>query len=433
MKNSEPRITFGAGAVAIFFVILAGVGGNLKGRADALAATGTREHPAHSPDAAGEGGGKAQAASHDPQRLEKIHKKLSDILKSPTASSSDPELRAQTMQLLAQMSSPEIEAFLRSLPSGSERMGGNYLMAWCVIRWWGMQDCPAALAYLGTCSSARSNTTRMMTTGMIMNWTQDQPDAALAWMSEGSLTPQQKERVSNIRLNSLMVLVESDPDRAFQELSTMTGKDVSGQLTNWGGTNGQNPEIRKRLLDYAAGTGNPEDLAAVRAAIISAMANKDVEAAKEFVLNLQASGEERVALDATLTAATARKNPESAYTDWLERNGKVTEIPATIRYGISAWLGQSSMGDHDDGAPIKWLDALPAGDQRDAFYESSIPALAGFRHFDDAARMAGNIDSPTLRASALNALQTRWLLVDSQKAAAWKSALSAEDQALLRK
>lgn len=385
MKNSESRITIGAGA-AVLFVLLAGVGGNLKGKADALAAAEVREHPAHSPDTAEAGGGKARAPSQDPRRLEKIHKKLLDIWKSSTATSNDPELRAQTMQLLAQMSSPEIEAFLRSLPSGSERMGVDFLMVRRVLRGWVLQDGPAALAYLDTCGSARSSMTRMMITDMIMNWVRDQPDAALAWMSEQSLAPLQQARVANIRLNSLMVLVESDPDRAFQELSSMKGKDVSEQLKNWGGTNGRNPELRKRLLDYAAGTGNPGDLPAVRTAIINAIADEDPEAAKEFVRNLQASGRELTALDTALTTATARKNPESAYTDWLQKNSKVTEIPTEIRYGISAWLGRSSMGDHDDGEPIKWLDALPAGGQRDILYESTIPALAGFHRFPVLAR-----------------------------------------------
>jgi hypothetical protein len=434
MKISESRITFGFGTAAILFVLLAGLGGNLKGKADASAAREAGDHPTSSPDAAAaEDSERTPSGSQDPRRLEKIRGKLLETWKPPTICVFDPEARAQTSQLLSQMSSAEIDSFLRSLPPGSDRKGATSQMVRCVLFSWVLQDGPPALAYLGNCDSARSNLVRMRTTQMVMSWADYDPDAALAWMGEGTLTPVQKNQVANIHLNSLMVMLDSDPDRAFAELSSMQGKEISDQLRLWGGTNGKSPEMRERLLDYAAGTGNPEDLAVVRTSIAGSMAEVDPDAARAFVGSLQASDEELAALDASVTVATARKNPESAYTDWLQRNSKFTEVPAAIQLGISAWLGQSSMGDHDDRGAIKWLDALPAGTQRDALYESSIPALVGFRHFDEAARMAETIDSPSLRASTLNALQTRWLLVDSQRAAVWKEGLPPEDQMVLRK
>jgi hypothetical protein len=434
MKSSESGITFGFGTAAILFVLLAGLGGNLKGKADASAAIEAGDHPESPTDAVeAEDAGKTPSGSQDSRRLEKIRGKLLEIWKSPTTGLFDLEARAETSQLLSRMSSAEIDAFLRSLPPGSDRMGGTSDMVRCVLFSWALRDGPAALAYLGNCDSARSSLVRMTTTQVVMSWADYAPDAALAWMSDGTLTPVQQERVANIRLNSLMVMLHSDPDRAFTELSSMPGNEISDQLRLWGQTNGKSPEIRERLLDYAAGTGNPEDLAAVRTSIAGSMAEEDPEKAREFVESLQASGRELAALDATVTVEAARKDPESTYTEWTQKNSNVTEIPAEIQFGISAWLGRSSMRDHDDRGAIKWLDALPAGGQRDALYESSIPALVGFRHFDDAARMVETIDSPSLRASALNSLQTRWLMEDPQKAAAWKNGLPAEDQALLRK
>ena len=297
-----------------------------------------------------------------------------------------------------------------------------------ILSAWVLRDGPAALAYLGTSATARSKSILLFTTQLVRDWIQDQPDAAMAWMNGESITPLQREQIANIRSNSMRTLSESNPDRWFQTLSTLSGKDVSEQFEYPSGVYSKDPELRKRLLDYAAYTGNPEDLIAVRNFVARAMAVNDPEAAREFIQTLQASAKELAALDAAVTAATARKNPESAYTDWLQRNSNVTEIPRAIQSGIGSWFE-----DNDRGQVTAWLNAIPAGNQRDLIYESSIPAFAGFQHFDEAAKLVENIDTPSIRANALNALQTRWLLANPEKAAAWKSGLSAEDQTMLRK
>lgn len=425
MKSTEPSGKLWLVGAAAVIVLLAGIGGHMKGEVDGTAARRLRQ----SSSAVGGPFDTVNFVDKKPGPLDpkRFQKRLWEIWKTAPAGMFDPEARALTWRVLAEMSSPEIDAFLRSLPPGSERSGETSEMLRCIISAWILRDGPAALAYLGTCDSARVSLTRMTTNQAAMSWVQDQPDAAFAWMRDGALTPIQKERVANIRLNALMVLLESDPDRAFQELNTMHGKDVSEQLRLWSGLNGKDPDMRKRLLDCAAATGNPEDLVTVRISLASSLAATDPEAAMSFIETLQATGEELSDLEATVTVGKAGKDPEAAYTAWLERNGDATQIPASIRYGIGAWMSK------DAGATISWLDALPADGQRDIVYENSVPTLAGLQHFEEAAKFTNAIDSPTLRADAMNALHTRWLLANRSKAEAWERGLSPEDRGLLRK
>lgn len=420
MTSTEKNGILVSAAAAVAIVLLAGVAGHLKGKADSIA-DALSDEPLISrfePNVQGETVGN-KSDSSDPLRLEKIHKRLRQIWNSPTIGDGDPEAQAQTSHLLAQMSSAEIEAFLRSMPPGSESHDGTYQMVRCILSGWILRDGPAALAYLDV--EYKNNTPA--TNGILESWVRDQPETVLPWLNYESTTPVQQQRVEQV----LLSLLENDPDRAFKQLSTMKGKDVADQLWLWAIFPGEDPEMRKRLLDFAAATGNPEDLASVRSSIAHRMAGKDPEAAREFVRNLQADSEEQAELEAAITTGVALEERESAYTDWLQRNTGVTEIPATIQYGISDWIND------EPEDTIKWLAALPAGTQRDLMYENSIPALAGNGSFDEAAKLVENIDSPSLRADALNALQTRWLLVDPEKAMVWKSGLSAEDEAVLRK
>jgi hypothetical protein len=420
MKNTESNGISWSTAAAIAFILLAGVGGHLKGKADTIADARSGARAVSGLDTAGEEDPVGRKSdSSDALRLDRIHKRLFEIWKSPTSGGYDPEAEARTSHLLEQMSSAEIEGFLRTLPPGSADHA--YEMTRSILFAWGMQDAPSALAYLSTCDSTR------MTISLVERWVLDQPDAALAWMDGGSLTLVQKRQMRDMRLQSLLGLSNSDPDRAFKELSNMKHEDAADQIWLWSISHAQDPQMRQRLLDYAAASGNPEDLASVRSSIAGSLARADPDAAKEFVRNLKIGDEDAAELDAAVTVGAAYDDPEAAYSDWVQRNPGVMDVPATLQNGFSEWM------DDDPDRAIKWLKTLPAGGLRDRLYESSIPALAGSEHFDEAAGIVKTIDSPSLRAEALNALQTRWLLVDSQKAAAWKDGLPAEDQALLRK
>jgi hypothetical protein len=356
----------------------------------------------------------------------KIHVRLWKVWNESPDPNIDPAARAKIARLVATMSSSQIEAFLRSLPPGSEK-GPYWQLRRLILFQWVRQDGLAAMAYMSKSENAKSRSSRMDTSQLAMLWAGDQPDMALAWMNDESLPPELKKRAANFRFNSLMVLMETNPDRAFQELSRMSPADVSRQLKNWAGTQADNPKVRQRVLEHAAATGDPKDLTEVRSILVSVLSAKDPAAAAELMDSLPRDSAEFHALELVATVGRAGKEPKATYDEWLEKTDVSAGIPETISYGIGSW-----MGNHPDEA-IKWLDGQPLGEKRDVLYADSIPALAGFDHFDKAAQIATSIGSPDLRANALHALDLRWSLVNQEAAEKWRKSLSTEDRELLGK
>lgn len=432
MKETETsghRSLLLAGVVA---VILAAAGGHLIGSARGRSDSRTKK-PSSTFDVATDRSANGAAefrksgSPNSQTSLEKIHQRLWKIWSETPNINSDPEASAEIDRIVAGMSSLQIETFLNTLPPGSER-GANWQLRQNIVFRWILQDGPAALDYMENNDDVKTSMNQFETTQALRSWTEDQPEAAFAWMSDSSVTPQQKWRAEYLKLEYAITLSETDPDPAFEKLSRMDPDYISKQLGNWSVKHGADEELRKRLLDYAATTGRPEDLAMVRSNILRALVEQDPAAAKEFMDSLNPDDSERRELDLAVTLARARKEPKAAFDDWMENNDTATSIPPAISFGIGAWMWEGN-----GGAAIQWLDDQPPGEKRDALYGDSIPALAGFGHFDKAAQIAGAIESPDLRASALHALELRWSLVNRDAAEKWKQGLSAEDRMLLGK
>jgi hypothetical protein len=423
---SGNRPFFIAGAAAILFAIIAGrQQGAAAGRDDARTRDSSRlGGMSGSPDPNNDSGNSVRTTSSTSD--EKIHRQLWRLWNDSPDANLDPETQAEITRLVAGMPSQQIEAFLRTLPPGSERGVGGQLRR-IIVSCWVLQDGPAAMTFMATAPDAGTDTNRLDTTQTVMMWTADQPDAAFAWLNSEELPPGLKKLAANIRLNSLMTLMDTQPDRAFQELSSMESKDVSDQLRLWAGTHGSDPDVRQKLLDYAATSGRTDDLAQTRSAILQALAEKDPEAANDFLESLPTKPDERDALAVQLTLGQARKEPKAAFDRWLETADTANGVPQEIQFGIGAWMWRNP------DETLQWLDALPPGGKRDSLHADSIPMLAGYDRFDKAAEIATGIASPSLRAEALHALDLRWSLVNQDAAEKWRQGLSSTDRGLLGK
>ena len=415
-----------AGAAAILFAIVAGrQQGAAAGRDDARTRdSGRLAGMSGSPDTNSEGGNSVRTTSSTSD--EKIHRQLWRLWKDSPDANLDTETQADIARLVAGMSSKQIETFLQNLPPGSERGAGGQLRR-IIVSCWVLQDGPAALTFMATAPDAGTDTNRLETTQTVMMWAADQPDAAFSWLDNEEIPPGLKKLAANIRLNSLMTLMDTQPDRAFQELSHMESKDVSEQLRLWAGTHGSDSYVREKLLEYSATTGRADDLAQMRSTILQVLAENDPEAAKAFLESLPTSPDQRDALEVHLTLGQARKEPKAAFDRWLETADTANGVPQEIQFGIGAWMWRKP-----DEA-LQWLDDLPPGDKRDSLHADSIPMLAGFDRFDKAAEIATGIASPPLRAEALHALDLRWSLVNQDAAEKWRQGLSADDRGLLGK
>lgn len=80
---------------------------------------------------------------------------------------------------------------------------------------------------------------------------------------------------------------------------------------------------------------------------------------------------------------------------------------------------------HDD--TMKWLDAMPAGATRDAFYRRGVRLLASRHDFNKAASYAATIGNPEDRQLALKMLNTMWTEANPEGAKAWQEGLPDSD------
>ncbi|MEO5917175.1 MAG: hypothetical protein ABIS50_23295 [Luteolibacter sp.] len=414
---------YGIIIAGVAIVILAGLSGNLKGRADAKAAGVSANNSRHRPVLEPE---RESSAGSSRPGYDAIRKRLNLIWQESPDPTYDFEMLAEMERLLGKMTSAEIAEFLRSIPPGFERRAPYFQMGREIVCWWTLKDGPAALAYLGSQPDVEGSMGRILTTQTFMLWAADQPEAALTWLRSGDLTKKQRESSENLLLNATITMVETDPERAFQQLAYLAPDKVADYLGIWAGCVGENPEMRQKLLDRAAATGRPEDLARVRNSMVAKWATMEPDAALAYVDSLQVTDLERQNLDMSLAAATARKDPKAALDTWLERNASATVIPDELNKIVGAWM----MPGPD--AAAQWLDGLPAGVQRDAIYSGSIRALTGFDQYSKAAELANHIESPEYRAKALQTLDKQWSLSQPDAAVTWKAGLSPEDQAVLQ-
>ena len=341
-------------------------------------------------------------------------------LKALWAASAEPsmdfELFTKMEDLLEKMSSQEIAEFLGTVPQSL------FVMRMNIVCYWAQRDGPAALGFLGTHSLDR-----MIGTNAFGGWIAENPDSALAWLRDNKQSLERKVMLQN----GLMALAETNPERAFQELAHTDPDEVRVLLSYWVGLNVGDEAMRKSALDAAAATGRPEDLVAVRNALVTEWSKKDPAAAAAFIASLELSSSETREIEAALVKAQAPvgpgtvMEPQVALDSWLERFADAGPIPKEIKDTVGAWSVR------DPAVARKWLETLPDGPQRESLCDGGIRELMSNDRYSEAAGFANLLETPELRRNAFRKLSNYWSLASPDEAAKWKVALSDEDRALL--
>lgn len=420
-ENPRHRWPLVIGTAAI---LLSATGGYLKGSSDGSGDARTRKL---SPDVSStpvDDSGEKPKSPAAAASLEKTRQRLWTIWRNSPDPSSDFEAQESITRLLKDLSSAELEQIMRSISNGAQ-FGADWQFRRFILDVWILKDGPAAMAFLADDKGVRPDMNRILTAQLAMTWGEEQPDAAFAWMNDPDLPPALKERASNLRLNALMALMDTDQERAFAELSRMNAKDISKQLLLWADTNGKDPAVREKLLEHAAASGDPADLQKVQSTLLKVLSQSDPEAAAELRAKLEAAGSSPEELDVAMAVGSSEKAPEEAFSGWLENHDVSKGIPEKISFGIGAWMWR------DADKAITWLHEQPPGEKRDALYLDTIPALAGFDRFEKAAEIAAAIESEEMRAAAFRALDLRWSLVNEGDAEKWKEGLSKRNKELV--
>lgn len=136
MKTANHSNRAGIIGMGAAIALLAGFGGNLKGRADAKSAVpnssaslglnerevGTRQ--------------RENSAGSSRPAYETIRKRLYAMFRESPEPTSDFEMLAEMERLLGKMTSAEIAEFLRSIPPGLERRAPYFQLSKEIRSWW---------------------------------------------------------------------------------------------------------------------------------------------------------------------------------------------------------------------------------------------------------------------------------------------------------
>ncbi|MES2921227.1 MAG: hypothetical protein V4819_06765 [Verrucomicrobiota bacterium] len=418
MKATGTPALMGFVAAGLGILLLAFWGGQSQGRAagekqaraDAMKLTSTRSgmKGSRSRD------GKSAALTKSSVSSRDAAARLKALWAASVNPAADFELFAKMEDLVDKMSSQEIAEFLGTVPPS------QFFMRMNIVCYWAQRDGPAALDFLGT-----NSIDRMIETNAFGGWIAEDPDAALAWVRENRLPLERKVLLQN----GLMALAETHPERAFQELAHVDASEGQVLLSYWVGLNPGEEVMRHRILAAAAATERPEDLAAVRKALVREWSTKDPAATAEFIASLELSGPETREIEAALVNAQAGVGPETvmepqaALESWLGRFADAVTIPEEIKDTVGAWSVRKP------DVARKWLETLPDGQQREALCDGGIRELMGNDRYAEAAKFANLLETPALRRDAFRKVSNYWSLANPEEAAKWKSSLPAEDRA----
>lgn len=348
-------------------------------------------------------------------------KQLLALYRNSSVIGPDPEILAETKRLLAKMSAAEISAFLKNHLFFDGR-NGPIAMHFNVTSLWAAQDPVAALDYL---RSSPQIIDQQLAINCFRSWNIDHPAEAMSWYNEGIPSSVRPDDLKSIFANTIGDLVKQDPDLAIREISKLAPDSMPQSLNVLSWELGADPRYRDQILALARVSGEPDVLANTQNNIVSKIAENDPASALNFINSLQADETARANLDASVVLGQIHKAPEAALDAWLARNATLTEIPSVLESAVGTWLYS------EKDQAVAWLDRLPAGQQRDGIFSSSVSAMVNQADFSKAAEMADSIESPDLRAEALHTLEQQWKSRQPEQAAAWKAGLTAQDRTIL--
>ncbi|WP_367873944.1 hypothetical protein [Luteolibacter sp. Populi] len=349
-------------------------------------------------------------------------KELKDRLQYLWRSSPDPfrdwEVKRETRQLLAKLTTAELEAWFRS--SEEAVTSAEHFLRSEILKSWAQRDGPAAVT---RCSTGKDDPS----ISAFISWAEVDREAALHWLRDVELPPHVGSRKSSLRVNFLLRLVRYDFDRVTQELPFMDAAERASTLNALALNAPDDPAARERLRKLTAESPDEAESIRMESSLLTRLAQTDPAAARARVDAMDLTPERRAQLEFGILYGAANNHPAEAYAEWVAHHPAEQPLPETF------WpLLDQSLSFRTEPM-IAWMDSLEAGSVRDAIYERGTRLVAAKQNFTKAAEYATGIADPARRGPALEVLKVMWSEGDPDGARQWLEGLGEADRKALAK
>lgn len=372
----------------------------------------TGSHPAAS----------STATSASPEEREKkmarIKLRLCELWECTPNIFADWEAERETQALIEELDPAELAAFLRETKTNGNRMQ-NFYVRTRVAEALVAKDGPAAIEESMTYLADSLGPVRTFAA-----WVKQDPEEALTWLRDAKLSPELEEMRFSMRQNALSDLAQKDFTLAAAELPYLDAGEKRWLLNSLGAA--AKDEAKSALLKELIATHDPGAALAIEKSKVMSLAGKDPAAALEHIASLDMPAEQKEELEIAQLHGASSKSVTEAYDAWLSRRADTDPIPD----GMWPLLDRNFIFYHDD--TMKWLDTMPAGATRDAFYRRSVRLLASRHDFEKAAAYAATIGSVEERQLTLQMLGTMWTEANPGAAKAWQQGLPESDRQHLK-
>ena len=269
--------------------------------------------------------------------------------------------------------------------------------------------------------SLANQTEPLNMTPIVHDWAAADPDAAIAWFmekrSDGKLNGKGLNDYPERHLLAGLVsgVAKSDPDRAVALLEGYEGmtknlalSQLVAELAHRGGDNQQ------KALGLLSGLKlQDEKILTLRAAIPTLVHKGKTDVALEFIDAAGLDDNGTAMAVAMAAAARGSKNSES-WTDQV--SWAMEQVPESARDELVGDLTNRGVQSHPEEVSA-WVDALPAGIERDAGLKAESFALTQSNEIERALSRAAEIGEASLREEAVRRAFT-WINHSNPAAAA---------------
>ena len=400
-----------------------GIGRSMREEPAEAAARWQQESPGSSLSAGDPAGDSALLSSADAtlspeeraKKVAAIKQRISALWASPPYIVMDCEAERESHALLKQLDTDELKAMLRETKIGTQRIASHIIRTRVSEALIARGEGPAALEESMTYLADSMNPFQTFGT-----WAKRDPEKAFAWLRDAKLSPELEEKRSGMQINALYNFAKKDFARAAAELSYIAQEDKRWALnTLAGAAQGQEAEA---LLKELVATHDPDAAMEIERSKVNDLAKDDPAAALEHIAGLDLPAEQKAELEIAQLAAVSRKSVAEAYDAWISRHDDTDPIPDRM------WQQLDTNFVFQNQDTVKWLDSMPPGATRDAFYRRGVRLLASRQDFDKAAAYASTIESPEDRRLTLRMLSTMWGETNASAAKTWREGLSPTDR-----
>jgi len=242
-------------------------------------------------------------------------------------------------------------------------------------------------------------------TPILRDWAATDPEAAIAWFmknrSDGKLDGKSLNDHPEMQLLTGLVsgVAQSDPDRAVALLEGYEGSiknlamsQLVAELANRGGDDGRRALELLGELDL-----QDERVLALQSTIPMLVDSGKIEAALEFI-KAAALDDGATAMAISMAAAARGRKASKGWAD--QASWAMDQVPESARDELIDHLAHSGVRTN----PIEvtaWVDALPAGEQRDTGLKGEAFGLTQRNDIEGAMTRAAEIGDGKLRAEAV--------------------------------